>query len=39
MNEEKVTGIVWLTSVMRSNFEGFSQFVTMDSMKKEIIRT
>ena len=30
-----VTGVVWMTSVMRSNFEKKSQFICLDSMMKK----
>ncbi len=34
-HEDEITGFVWMTSVMRSNFERHSQYITMDAMKKK----
>ena len=34
-NSGKVTGIVWMTSVMRSNFERYSSSICLDAMKRK----
>ena len=31
----KLSGFVWMTSVMRSNFEKFSQYISVDAMKRK----
>ena len=33
--DDRLTGVVWMTSVMRSNFERYSQFICIDAMKKK----
>ena len=38
MNKDnELTGFVWMTSVMRSNFQRFGNFLCLDAMKKKLM--
>ena len=35
-NDGVVNGVVWVTSTMRSNFERFGSYISLDVLKREL---